>query len=144
MPGWRRLFRPHWRGVWHRRPKRWEKARKSFVPRLTQALSRCSDVDLRPDGGMVRGCVDRLLHFLVLIPLLRLNARPHASAEDSAPLNLCHQFRREQHIVDLVLRAAVPERAGKTTILETAMRADILEPGLIHERLERITIRRVV
>ena len=47
--------------------------------------------DVYPDGGVIGSRVALLLHFIVDVPLLRANARPHALAQNATLLDLGHQ-----------------------------------------------------
>src|SRR5207248_4689503 len=85
------------------------------------------EIDVSPDGGMIRCGVDRLCHLVIVREQRAVRASPYALAPD-APTRHAREHRwREEEIIDLVGLGAIPVGPWTPIALELRMGKNVPE-----------------
>src|SRR5215203_7569177 len=84
-------------------------------------------IDVSPDGSMVRRGVDWLLHLVIVREQRPTLASPHPLSPDATGRNALEQRRREENVVNLVALVAIAEGSRTPVALELRMDRNVLE-----------------
>src|SRR3954451_10071504 len=110
------------------------------VTRRTSGLH----VEVRPDGGVVRGGLVGAGHVGVVLPQGAVLPAPDAFAVDAAAGDKGEETGREEQVVDLGALGAVTERAWPPVAGEPGALGDVPQVGVGQKRIEGRRVRCVV
>src|SRR6185503_12040198 len=87
-----------------------------------------SNIDIRPDRGVVRSSLRGLCKLRKVREQSSIPSSPNPPPLDSSPGHKRVQRRREENVIDLARSSSVPKSAGTTVAYKTRMIEYVHEP----------------